>query len=125
MNVEIENVYSVEVVTTEIRTLKDSLTKVLEHFKDAMKENESTFYNEEDLKDEFIDYILEDLILPTNDGKADIYESIEEYSLEFRILNWEEVYAELSYLVVPRETNCCADAPINANYCPTCGNRLK
>ena len=38
----------------------------------------------------------------------------------------EDIIKELSYLIVKHEErSCCYYAPNNANYCPTCGKKLK
>ena len=41
----------------------------------------------------------------------------------FEILNADEVYENFKYLII--ETSCCDRASRHANYCPTCGKKLK
>ena len=40
-------------------------------------------------------------------------------------INEDEFYKEFSYLLRTNSTTCCTYVPYNANYCPTCGKKLK
>lgn len=45
------------------------------------------------------------------------------YDEETIIENEEEIIEKYKHLI--QVFNCCKDAPFDANYCPTCGKRLK
>lgn len=43
---------------------------------------------------------------------------------DIKILNIEEIIEKFSNQIVQNES-CCKNAPTNANYCPTCGKKIK
>jgi len=121
MKVQIENDYSVLTTKIEQRTYRDSLETILDYFKENI--DGETFSSESNLLECFTDYVRDSFELP--DLKHD--EEFEDYSIDLRILNWNEIFPELTYLIVPEEEkSCCSSFSqyYGYKYCPTCGERL-
>jgi hypothetical protein len=122
MKIEIENYYSVEIQKWEDRVHYKSFGEnILHEFRDWTFH--ITIPDEAELQMAFTEFLSENYdLVPEEVGDG---ESIDHYSTELNILNWDQILPLLNDLIVtPKEISCCEKAPYGSNYCPTCGTQL-
>jgi len=113
---------NVEIKTFETRTYTKDLD-ILDYFREGYLEGD--FHSEKSLKEtfeEFITYTSKDIIPHLGSN-----EEIEEV-ISVQILNWDEIYPILSYLIVvpevPERNQCCKNyEKMKFYYCPLCGTK--
>jgi len=121
MDVKYKNDYSVTTMKYTTETFTQSNKEILPEFVSWV--GEDRYDDEDSLREALVEYITDYCDLVPENLPEEV--EVENYSQNLELLNWEEIYPEISYLVVaPKEITCCDRAPYKANFCPTCGKPI-
>lgn len=120
METKFKNEYTVEIQKYSTETYEhfseDGIEDFLAYF------DGDTFDSDEELAEAFSEYIRDNEQICPEPGENT---NIDDYSTNFEITNWNDIFPLLKHMVeIPAPRTCCDDAPRHANFCPTCGKPI-
>jgi hypothetical protein len=121
MEVKFSNQYSITTTKYSVETYEHTSYDLLEDFLKWVEGD--TYESEDELREVFEDHIKDNYDIVPNFQTSEV--EVETWSMNFKLLNWHDIFPLISYLVViPKELTCCDRAPKLANFCPTCSKSI-